>query len=70
MKCPHCGKRINVAKLLGAKGGSAGTGAAKARTSEQARAAANKSWEVRRAAKATANGEGQRTARTDVRTNP
>jgi hypothetical protein len=51
MKCPHCGKRINAGKLLGSVGGKSGTGKAKARTSEQARAAAMKSWEVRRARK-------------------
>ena len=55
MKCPHCGKRINAAKLLGSAGGKAGSGKAKARSPEQARAAALKSWEVRRAAKAKAN---------------
>lgn len=44
MKCPHCGKRINAAKLLGAKGGAAGKGKAKARSSEQAKAAALKRW--------------------------
>ena len=55
MKCPHCGKRINPAKLLGSAGGKAGSGKAKARSPEQARAAALKSWEVRRAAKAKAN---------------
>lgn len=33
-----------VAKLMGAKGGAAGRGAAKARPSEQARAAANARW--------------------------
>ena len=58
MKCPHCGKRINPAKLLGSAGGKAGTGEAKARTSKQARAAALKSWEARRAAKAKANAPG------------
>lgn len=56
MKCPHCGKRINVAKLLGAKGGAAGTGKSKARTSEQARAAAKARW----AAKREANDEAER----------
>jgi hypothetical protein len=50
MKCLHCGKRINPAKLLGAKGGAAGTGKAKARTSEQASAAAKAMWAARRAA--------------------
>ena len=55
MKCPHCGKRINAAKLLGAKGGAAGKGSAKARSSEQARAAALAGWEKRKAAKREAN---------------
>lgn len=42
MKCPHCGKLLpNVVNVreIGRKGGVAGRGAAKARTSEQARAA-------------------------------
>ena len=44
MKCPHCGKPINPAALLGSAGGKAGTGKAKARTSEQARAAVLARW--------------------------
>lgn len=44
MKCPHCGKQINAAKLMGAKGGTSGKGKAKARTPEQARAAAQARW--------------------------
>lgn len=42
MKCPKCGYQIpakKIARALGAKGGKT-TGSAKARTSEQARAAA------------------------------
>lgn len=38
-----------AAKTLGAKGGKSGRGKAKARTSEQARAAANARWEKERA---------------------
>ncbi len=37
---------------IGQKGGKAGKGAAKARSSEQARAAVNKRWEKKRAAEA------------------
>jgi hypothetical protein len=44
MKCPHCGKRINPAKLLGAKGGST-KGASKARDPEKMRAAAKARWD-------------------------
>jgi hypothetical protein len=43
MKCPHCGKRINPAALLGAKGGST-KGASKARDPEKMRAAARARW--------------------------
>lgn len=48
-KCPHCGKAINPAVMLGAAGGKA-KGAAKARSPEQARAAALARWSRRRAA--------------------
>lgn len=47
MKCPHCKKTIPqklIAKAMGAKGGAAGTGKKKARSSEQARAAINARW--------------------------
>ena len=51
MKCPHCGKKlpkvIDAAKA-GRLGGSAGRGASKARTSDQARAAALAMWAKRR----------------------
>lgn len=50
MKCPHCGKRINAAKVLGAAGGAAGTGKAKARSSEQAKAAALQRWATKKKA--------------------
>ena len=42
--CPHCGKPINPAALLGAVGGKAGKGKSKARSSEQARAAVLERW--------------------------
>jgi hypothetical protein len=52
MNCPHCGKwlpdAINV-REIGSKGGKAGRGASKARTSEQARAAARALWAKRKA---------------------
>jgi hypothetical protein len=38
----------NAARLLGSKGGKAGTGKAKARPSEQMRKAALKRWEKRK----------------------
>lgn len=52
MICPCCGKK-NVNKNhfachTGSKGGKAGTGASKARTTEQARAAALKRWDGRK----------------------
>jgi hypothetical protein len=50
--CPHCGKEIkpsDLARFIGAKGGSAGTGDKKRRTSEQARAASNARWAKARA---------------------
>lgn len=43
MKCPHCGKSIDPAAVMGAKGGKA-SGAVKARSSEQMRAAAMVRW--------------------------
>ncbi len=43
MKCPNCGHRIKPAAIMGAKGGQA-TGSKKARTPEQARAAAMARW--------------------------
>lgn len=43
IKCPKCGTKINAAKLFASKGGSA-TGPTKARTPEQARAAAMVRW--------------------------
>lgn len=52
MICPCCGKRVprsHFACESGAKGGKAGTGAAKARTSEQARAAVKARWSARAA---------------------
>ena len=51
--CPCCGRPVtpeHFACASGAKGGAAGTGAAKARTSEQARAAALARHAKRRAA--------------------
>ena len=45
--CPHCGGAINPAKMLGAKGGKI-TGKSKARSTEQARAAALARWQARR----------------------
>jgi general stress protein YciG len=48
MKCPHCGKKINAAALMGAKGGKA-SGASKARDPEKMRAAALLRWEKKRA---------------------
>lgn len=44
MKCPHCGKTINPAALLGAAGGAAGRGKAKSRGSAAARRAAQARW--------------------------
>ena len=48
MKCPKCGAEIDAARLLGKSGGKAGKGASKARTSEQARKAAEARWEKHR----------------------
>lgn len=48
MKCPHCQKNISpktIAKHFASKGGASGTGKAKARTSEQARASVTVRWE-------------------------
>lgn len=48
MNCPKCGVAIDttdLAKALAAKGGRAGRGHAKARTTEQARAAAKVRWD-------------------------
>jgi len=45
-------KKNPAAVALGRLGGSAGTGKAKARSSDQAKAAVNKRWEIYRAAKA------------------
>jgi hypothetical protein len=44
LACPHCGKPINVPALMRAAGGKAGRGKAKARSSEQARAAVMARW--------------------------
>jgi hypothetical protein len=52
MKCPYCGKKLPKvidAAEAGRKGGKAGRGASKARTSEQARAAARALWAKRKA---------------------
>jgi hypothetical protein len=43
MKCPHCGKHINPAAMLGSAGGKT-KGATKARDPEKMRAAALKRW--------------------------
>lgn len=53
--CPHCGKPINPAQLLGALGGAKGgktTGQTKARSSASARAAAVARWAKYHAEKA------------------
>jgi len=45
--CPECGEEVepeHFACRMGSKGGKAGTGASKARTTEQARAAASCQW--------------------------
>jgi hypothetical protein len=42
--CPNCGHDIPAAAILGAKGGFAGVGKAKARTRKQARNAARARW--------------------------
>ena len=55
-------KKNPAAVALGAKGGAAGRGAAKARTSEQARAAIAARWEryrERKAAEAAAAGDAE-----------
>jgi hypothetical protein len=44
IKCPHCGQLIPDERSR--KGGKAGVGKAKARTSEQARAAQNVRWDA------------------------
>lgn len=47
-KCPKCGTSLDttdLAKALAAKGGRAGRGHAKARSTEQARAAAKVRWD-------------------------
>lgn len=46
LTCPKCG--ADVSKVFASAGGKAGTGAAKARTSEQARAAINARWTKRK----------------------
>jgi hypothetical protein len=51
MKCPCCGKAVSKSHFScqsGAKGGAAGTGKSKARSSEQARANVMKRWEKRK----------------------
>jgi len=53
LHCPHCGHELDVswlARLIGARGGRV-TGASKARTPEQARAAANIRWAKQKPAK-------------------
>lgn len=52
MICPVCKKRVprsHFACESGSRGGKAGTGASKARTSEQARAAVKARWSARAA---------------------
>lgn len=52
MTCPICGEEVepeHFACKMGAKGGKAGTGASKARTTEQARAAASCQWHPKQA---------------------
>jgi hypothetical protein len=46
LRCPKCG--ADVSKVFASAGGKAGTGASKARTSEQARAAINARWAKRK----------------------
>ena len=55
MKCPHCGHewKLPAQSAGGSKGGKA-SGAAKSRTSEQARAAVKARWEKARLNKANA----------------
>lgn len=51
MNCPHCGHKQSdaaIRKEAARLNGRRGTGAAKARTSEQARAAAREMWRQRR----------------------
>lgn len=51
MKCPMCEKEVgeeHFACKSGAKGGTSGRGASKARTSEQARAAVEARWRKRK----------------------
>lgn len=49
LRCPKCG--ADVSRVFASAGGKAGTGAAKARTSEQARAAINARWAKRKTKK-------------------
>lgn len=54
MKCPICKKRVprsHFACESGSRGGKAGAGKAKARTSEQATAAINARWAKQKKAK-------------------
>jgi hypothetical protein len=50
MICPHCGRHSKNPRCVaaGGKGGAAGTGASKARTTKQARKAARAMWARRR----------------------
>lgn len=65
MEEPETPKRKNQSerdreamRRMGAKGGAKGTGAAKARSSEQARKAVNARWERERKRKAEEQGDG------------
>ena len=52
--CPGCGEKVTIEHFAcksGAKGGAAGTGEVKARSSEQARAAVKARWEKYRESK-------------------
>ena len=58
MICPVCNRRVpksHFACESGARGGKAGAGKSKARSSEQARSAVTKRWERIRAAQAGAS---------------
>ena len=48
MNCPHCGKPVNAAAAIGAKGGKT-KGATKARDPEKMRAAALARWAKKKA---------------------
>ena len=51
MNCPHCGKTISPAAMMGKLGGAAGTGKVKARASAQARRAVLARWKKYRVGK-------------------